>query len=196
MSFFDQVYDRLFKKEQSEPLTFQKVLTRNERYLKEYNEWSVSDRRTTVVKAVYNSLQLSRKDVEQNPPVHLLSSKASNGFALGHSTMYSEMEFQFLLDWFAEKILTNYRYKRANADITIIEKGEKVETIEKYYLKPINDFDPPIEQQFGNILIESSTMGNQPNYLKVMANAYSDRNYSEALDFELLVDYLLNSENL
>ncbi|MEM9324652.1 MAG: hypothetical protein AAGA85_03315 [Bacteroidota bacterium] len=194
MSFFDQVYEKLFPKGNTQPVTVQKVLHRNERYMEEYSEWQTK-RRALIIKTINNSLQLSRKEIEQNPPVHLLSSKGSNGFALGYSEIYTSSELQFLLDWFAEKVLANFRYKRANADITIVEKGKQVETIEKYYLKPKNDFDPPIDQQFGNILIENSLMDNQPNYLKFMANTYSDRNYTEARNLDELIDFLLKPDN-
>ena len=194
MSFFDQVYERLFRKENTPPPTIHKVLKRSERYLEGYTSWKNSDRPSLLTQAIYNSLLLSRKEIEQNPPVHLLTLSGSKGFALGHSSIYAEGEFNYLLDWFTEKVLSKYRYKQANADITVVEKGQQVQTLEKYYLKPINDFDPPIDQQFGNLLIENSVIGINSNYLKVMANAYSDRNYSTARDFDELVDFLLKPE--
>jgi hypothetical protein len=45
----------------------------------------------------------------------------------------------------------------------------------------------PLEQKFGNIHVEFLTINDKPDYIKLMANVYSDRNYREAESFENLL---------
>ncbi|MFT6053161.1 MAG: hypothetical protein ACJAS3_000119 [Roseivirga sp.] len=45
-------------------------------------------------------------------------------------------------------------------------------------------------QLYGNILIEYVMIVRKPSYIKLMANIYQDRMYSEALAFDELIEKL------
>ena len=58
-------------------------------------------------------------------------------------------------------------------------------------MKPIaEDLNGVANQKFGNILIEKTEIDRKPSYLKLMANVYQDRLYSEAKPFSELIEQL------
>ena len=128
--------------------------------------------------------------MDQEPYLSVLDTNSSRGIALSQSAFFRDKEFSFILDFLAESILNNFNYKVANADFRMAEKGSKVESVERRYLKPKTNFSTPIDQQFGNILIENRLEDNKPKALKLQVNVYQDRNYQNPREFQDLIDSL------
>lgn len=191
MAFFDEIYAKVFgKAEAPDPVFVHKLLTRSDSYLEKYKAWK-KGRKDELLELIATSLQLKAKGIEQDPQTHLLKFSGSNAFAVSFSSEMGAEELQFLTDWFAEYILGQLRYRKANGDVMIRERNNGVETIEKIYLKPVATEELPVDQQFGNILIENFVIGTRPSYMKVTANYYTDSMYKPHRSFEELTEFIL-----
>lgn len=193
MAFFDDIYAKVFGKAQTqEPIFVHKLLKRSSVFLEKYVAWK-KGRKDEILELVDTSLQLKAKGIEQDPPTHLLKFSGSNAFAVSFSSDMGAEELQFLTEWFAEHILNHLPYRKANGDIMVRERNNIVETIEKIYLKPITSEELPVDQHFGNILIENFVIGTKPSYMKVTANYYTDSMYKSHRPFEELSEFLLKT---
>lgn len=191
MSFFDNIYQKIFPSDSNDSVEIHELIRRSKEYLARYDQWCNGNRKSEVLKAISTAITLKEKGIEQEPVIHLLNISGSSGFAVSASNFFEKNEFQFLADLFLESVLEEFDYVKMNSDVKILEKKGAIETKEKYYLKPKKHFTQPINQIFGNILIENTVLNNTPNYLKVTASAYNDRNYSKPLSFQGLQDNIL-----
>lgn len=194
MSFFDQVYSQLFpKKSRPHEIMVHEPIHRSAQYSQKYIMWTKSFDRIELINKVYNSYILKKQGVTGDPDVHILSSNSSNGFAISWNSNLGKSEFTYLFDWMCDKVL-ELDYKKSNSDTTITDKGNIVETVSKHYLKPQNKLNSagPIDQKFGNVLIELILTNDQPSYLKFVANTYNDHQYNKALGFEKLAEFLFD----
>lgn len=190
MTFFDQIFEKLFTgKPKNELISFER-LDRSSDYLAQYQHWVQSDRPMEFLARVADSYHLKQNDQVGNPDVHLFTSSQSNGFAISYNDRLNQNEFQFFFDWLAERVAA-MDYKKSNSDSTVSIKNDRLEQVEKHYMKPIQTGDgPPYDQFFGNILIEYILIDDRPSYLKFVANTYSDRSYNKAISFDELVRFL------
>ena len=194
MSFFDQVYQRLFSQSKGEPIEDHRLLKRNNQFQLDFDHWISSERKTKILDDLRNSWILKQKELDQEPSLYLLVTNSSNGIAISFSPYFEKAEFAYLLDYFGSRILDAFPYKKANNDVRVSAKKNSVETIERLYLKPKTNFSQPINQYFGNILLENIQVDDQPQLLKIVANTYSDRNYSDPDDFVNLASHLFSNE--
>jgi len=193
MSFFDKVYSKVFGESgNTKPLEEAGLLKRGEHFQKQYEDWKSNGRSDKVVDQIRTSILLKGKGLDQEPRVTVLDSSSSKGFFVEHAEFFKEHELSFLLDYFSERILEEFNYKVGNADFRMSEKDFGVLITERRYLKPKTNFESPIDQGFGNILIEHQLINNQSKNFKLQVNIYNDRNYLEPKDFQILQRYLLN----
>ncbi|MFY0605984.1 MAG: hypothetical protein JXR10_04660 [Cyclobacteriaceae bacterium] len=191
MTFFDQIYEGLFPKGKKEHkiLTFE-ILKRSDAYRHDYLDWVQSDAPQIFLKRVSDSYYLKLENKIGDPDVHIFNSSQSNGFAISFNERLDRQQFQFFFDWIAERVEI-MGYKRSNSDLTITDKGDFVEAVEKHYLKPKQKSSGVVsEQGYGNILIELISVNDVPSYLKFVANTYSDRSYKKPVNFDVLAEYL------
>jgi hypothetical protein len=193
MSFFDELYLKLFPKENTSNKIAYEVIKRSSRYKREYLNWLDSETMNYQMRQLHEGYWSKKNKLQGNFDVHLLNSQYANGFALSYNEEMRKMEFQFLFDYLAEKIkLLNY--KLSNSDVQITENDNAIETKEKHYLKPINEnIVKPISQQYGNILIEHILNNDQPSYIKLIATVYSDSLYLPAMPFEDLINHIFKN---
>jgi hypothetical protein len=191
MSFFDQVYHKVFgKKTNPHKAILHETLSRSERFQSDYQQWLMSGQAQKLMDDIRNSFELKKKGIAYDQPaVHILNSAYANGIAVSFSDHFQQNDFAYLLDHLSSMILT-IGYKKANNDILISEKGNYTETVEKCYLKPIISVETPIDQKYGNILIEHVKINDKPSYLKFSANIYSDRLYKDAKPFNDLMNFI------
>ena len=82
-------------------------------------------------------------------------------------------------------------YRLANSDRRFADQpDEVVKTTERHYLKPPLNTEPPLDQRYGNVLIELVKENEEPRYLKVMVTTYHDRSYQPAQSFDAFLDAL------
>lgn len=189
MAFFENLVYKIFGNKDENSTFIHEIIVRSAAYNTRYEAWKMENNPT--LNGIYTAFELKKKGIEQIPAVHLLISPYANGFAVTHNSSFVKDEFSFLLDFWKEKI-TELPYRCVNYDRTIREKGTFIETIEKAYLKPMNNHENPINQRFGNILIEAVAVDHQPSYLKLNAAVYSDRLYSAPLPFDTLIQQIIN----
>lgn len=193
MGFFEDVVGKLFgKQEQKQPLIHE-VLERSEAELIAYDNWMRSEGSQDLINDFDRAYSLKKQQVESSLAVHLLQSKYSNGFAVSYNKSIGAENFQHLFDYFKNKV-EQLGYKLAQGDRKLKAKGNAEEEIEKWYLKPLAaDLGSQlVDQRYGNILIEKVSINRKPSYLKLMANIYQDRLYSEARPFEELYQNLIS----
>ncbi|GAB3329779.1 hypothetical protein GCM10027429_06140 [Marivirga atlantica] len=195
MSFFDAVYNKLFKKHEPNTVLSHKALKRSEKERVSFKDWLQDDVSSTLLEKIHKAYHLKRTDIEGEIPILLFRSVYANGFAIKNNIEVSDRDFHFLLDYFKHKLLA-LGYRQAGSDSKVTAKDGFVLTVDKFYMKPPLQVEPPIDQLYGNIAIELHLMDDKPNYLKLMASIYSDRMYKEHQDFDELVELLLIKDAL
>lgn len=194
MAFFDEVYKKLFgRKSEKNPRILHEILNRTSTFDELYQQWLDQSWHTTRLAGIKTSYDLKKKGIEQSPVVHIMNNPYANGIAISYTNYFEKNEFSFMLEHLSEKLL-KLDYKTANSDVIINDKGTYTETIEKKYLKPRIGIEPPIDQKFGNILIENVLVDDVPSYLRLSANIYSDRLYTAARPFDELVDFIFKPQ--
>lgn len=192
MAFFDDIYQQLFPKKQANRLLLQEVIRRSADFQRDYRSWVRSYKRPDLVREMANAYELKQRGILSSIQLHLLRSPYSNGIAISYHQEIDRQAFHFLFDYWAERI-TTLGYKKANSDLTITDRGRYVESIEKHYLKPETGDQLPLNQRYGNILIEYICVDDVPSYIRLAANVYSDRTYQPPLPFAQLADFLLGT---
>lgn len=195
MSFFDNVVGKLFGKQSPKTAFIHEVMSRSDKEIEAYEAWKRTEDFECVISDVERGYYLKKQGILSSMEVHLLESKYSNGFAITFNEEFTDENFQHVFDYLKERGLEQ-GYKLAQADRRILDKDTYEETIEKWYLKPNGeDLGTGIaDQKFGNILIEKVSIDRKPNYLKLMANVYQDRLYTEAKPFSELIELIFKSE--
>ena len=192
MAFFDQLYGRLFQKQSNDaPVVFE-PLTRSDKFLKNYEEWKSSGKGDKLKATILRSYQLKTAGLSNNPEVHILNGTSANGIALTFDSSLNRLDLPFLMEYLKDFILLE-NYRLVNADRHIKVKSDQVETVEKYYLKPIILSSKPYNQLYGNLLIEFVNINNRPSYIKWLASCYHDSNYQPAIPFTELFEKLTNT---
>ncbi len=193
-SYFEEVYNKLFRKQSPKEPVVHELLKRTEKDISDFTLWQASEERMNLVQDLDRAYHLKQQKVESAMKVHLLETQYANGFAITFNELFTPDNFQFLFDYFKERVLAQ-GYKLAQADRRISDKETYEETIEKWYLKPIaGDLEKKqIDQRFGNVIIEKVDIDRKPSFLRLMANVYQDHLYTKAEPFEKLFDKLITN---
>jgi hypothetical protein len=196
MTFFDSIYDKLFNRTPSnnEVLSHQQ-LKRTEAEKASFSKWLQSEKSSTLLAAIHRAYHLKRTDIGSEIPVLLFRSVYANGFVVKNNEGIKDKEFTFLLDYFKHQLL-QLGYRQAGSDSKVTAKDGFVLSIDKFYMKPPLQMEPPIDQLYGNISIELHKFNDQPNYIKLMASIYADRLYKIHDDFDELVELLLVPDSI
>jgi len=191
MGFFDNVVGKLFGKQSPKSAFIHEVMSRSAREIDAYDAWKNTADFEGLISDVERGYYLKKQGILSTMEVHLLESQYSNGFAITFNEEFTPENFQFTFDYLKERGLAQ-GYKLAQADRRILDKDTYEETIEKWYLKPNGEDDGTgiVNQKYGNILIEKVAIDRKPNYLKLMANIYQDRQYTKAQPFSELVELI------
>lgn len=194
MSFIDNIINKLFPKgKNSHKSILHEVILRKKTESLNYQRWLKSMDKFEQIGAIERSYKLAKENVDSEPTILIMNTAYSNGFAIPYNSMYSRDEFRFIFDYFKDQVL-KMDYRLAGSDRKIREKQNNIETVEKHYLKPpLNYKDKVTDQQYGNILIEHVSINDKPDHIKIMANIYSDRLYSEAKSFDEFMERLFKS---
>ncbi|MEQ9405717.1 MAG: hypothetical protein RIM99_19155 [Cyclobacteriaceae bacterium] len=194
MSYFDYVYKKLFSARSASAVLVEEVIKRRKSFLKRFNSWKTSEICQEYLNEIWQSYFWSKKGIDKNPQVLLLETSQSNGFAISYESRLNKYHFHYLFDYLADQV-KKLDYRLVTSKMTVLEKGEDVETTELHYLKPKNDFTTPRDQKYGNVQIEYTSINNQPTLIKLIANTYSDRGYKAPDSFEQLARHIFSSES-
>jgi hypothetical protein len=170
------------------------MIRRSEEEKADYDHW----KNTLVCRRLLDWLQdqyaiytVLPDDIDE--AIDFLNLPSSKGFVIHfHKTQYSRRDATHFLDYLKERVLA-LNYRTQISDMRSFSERDWVETIERHYLKPRPDFGSkePLEQRFGNIMIESHLRNDRPHYLKFSATSYKDRLFNEPEEFKKLMQDML-----
>ena len=187
MSFFDDISGKLFPA--NKKVGIQEVLTRDQKFINQYKEWTNLDAFNQLKKDLLKSWELKLKELD--PPLDMITytSDYANGFTLYPDSRGDSYSLDCLMEYLKEKLMgTSYRLVHLVRRMD--EKNEVIETIEKYYLKPPLSNEVPINQMYGNVEIEVLKHGKEEKRLKFLVSVYSDRNYTKPWEINDLMYFL------
>ena len=197
MGFFQKVIQRLFppKATSGKLPFFSGSIDKNRSRGKDYETFLDSNEKERVLDFIRHQFHLFKTGEEDLNMIRILKTDSSNGFILRYPEQFNVRSFRFLFDYFKDKVaeLDYYLY---TSDERAYERKNHIETIERHYLKPslrrFREAKPgePIDQIFGNVLIELYFTDDTPSYIKLLANNYNDHKYKEARNFDELIDHL------
>jgi len=191
--FVQNIIDKIFGKPSStsDDNFISGPLQRDDQFEKAFQFWkssSASSKALEKIRSAYADVAINdtfRQDF------HQYKSPQANGFFINMKLGIPQESFPMLMDLFKERVL-DVGYSLYTSDRKYKEVPTGMKRIDKHYLKPQIgiDIEPPIDQRFGNILLEYTAIDETPEYLKVMASVYSDRNYRKASAYEELMEIL------
>lgn len=195
MRTIDNIFNRLFpnrklQKQGIIPL-HTATLVRTEKFIQNYHHWKLSDRLEAVISLLRGHYQQCRRHGENTFCFGLHSQQGFDGFYIPQNSQIEDWEYSYLLDYFFENARKlNYRHYHSFEEHK--EHGDKIISKEIHYLKPvISSFDPPFNQEYGNILLELERRDQVPKYLKLKVTSYAGLNYQEPKGFDELVNHLV-----
>ena len=198
-SFFDQIIKKILpsRPNPQQPLVTE-LLKRTEAQKTAYQTWIHNQHYAGLLKSVAKAYYLKQEKLTSDLQVHLFNSPYANGFAITYQASdMGKQDLMFLCEYFKDTILSlNYDLKSSQREIT--DKGNFVNTVERYYLKPKAKEailkNERIDQLYGNLLIEYVLVDEKPSYLKILSTIYADRTFTPAQDFSDLVQILFSIE--
>jgi len=194
--FVDRILSKLFGEkenpsEEGMPAIKEK-LTRSSRFNNQMRAWLSTSRSSELMDFIFAEYERSVQN-NGNGLLHLHSTAQANGFFFDSRIGLKKEEFNYLLDHFKDAVL-DLGYTLYTSDVKYKEKSDSVQVVERHYLKPSlsKELVFPIDQKYGNVLLEYVAYNGEPAYLKVMATCYSDRSYTKAMEFGALVKLLFD----
>ncbi len=163
------------------------LISRDEDTQLAFEQWKTSKRFQRVLSAI-------GAEDEHDLDMRVIHTPTVRGIVIKYvPKVLSKLEFQHLFDYFKE-IVKEQTYVSYTSDVQTAVKNNGVETKERHYLKPKFSYDEErrkCDQKYGNVQIEHLLIDDEPKHIKLWANVYSDFNYDEPLDFNVLLEKLL-----
>ena len=195
MSYFDQIMEKIFP----DPAAVEKgklpvvadVIKRNVKYLIAYQHWLNNDDKDLLINWLASEYTIASEDGSEW--ITQLNSKGIRGFFIhGGEESLKPQESRFLLDYWKEQIQKlNYQLYGWQSESFLREN--KILVKERYYLKPYkNAFEFPINQEFGNILIEAEILEDMLLSIKCLVTHYTGFNYLAPKAYKELIKFMLN----
>lgn len=190
---FNKDKDSQGEENKSRKLKEAESLERSDAFVKEYEGFIRSEKFRKMLNLIRDAYELKKHNKGSAINVSLTSSPYTKGFYLTYFNELTPTEFQFMMDYFRDRLKEN-DYHVYMSDRREEELGGQIRQFERHYMKPntYKSFDYPIEQYFGNVNIELVYVENEPSYLQVISNIYSDSKFSEAESFDKLMELLLS----
>ncbi len=198
MAFFNSLFSELFsKKEESSPFVqylLKETIKRTKFFMLEYEQWVLAK----MHHGLQNHLNEMRMIRISNPVAdvnfYIHKSNLSNGFYFYIEEPWSGKDYSFFVQYIIEKLKEKGYYINNSLREAKEQEGE-LHTIEEFYLKPSLRYrrELPYEQLYGNVHLELKSKNDEVQMVKVLVNAYSDRNFKEALSYEKFLDLFLLS---
>jgi len=167
------------------------VLERSAKEKLAYANWKDSSHRKKMLAYIGNNFRVWKKTpCEQCDGIDFLKMKSFDGFIVHLMDLDKDSEeVRHLFDYFKERIQA-LGYMVYTSDRRSFQRMRWVEQVERHYLKPRPNFEEGKKknQLFGNINIELLFRDDEPLHLKFAACTYQDSQFSEAGDFEELVE--------
>ncbi|MCF8308289.1 MAG: hypothetical protein K9I68_04690 [Bacteroidales bacterium] len=182
--------NRKLRKEGIMPL-YSGTLVRSSEFKKNYHHWKLSDRMEPLLNFLRGHYQQCRRHGEDTFCLGIHSQQGFDGFYIQYNNQIEEHEYSYLLDYFFENA-KNLNYRHYHSFEEHKEHNNRLISKESHYLKPvISSFEPPFNQEYGNILLELEKRDQVPKYVKVKVTSYAGFNYHPPREFDELVQQLV-----
>ena len=195
MSFFDNLFQNLFAKQEDKNSTgevlVREMIKRNKVFLQEYEAWKEAELYKGMLEHLLENYRLRDADPTANVNFYLLKTNTASGFYCRAESPWNTKDYSFLIQLFIER-LKRLEYHVNNSKREAKEEKGELKTEELFYLKPGLKFRRklPYNQLFGNIVFEHKINGEETELLKMVVSTYSDRNFKEPYLFEDLMTEL------
>lgn len=197
MGFLDKLIQSVFT-EKSTNITYEgtsdlikKPLKRSDQFRKKYQSWVENQHYNFIIRSISEEWGTRNEISSIEAKLFYYDTEKSNGFLYYFDKGESKEMPQFLIQLFADRV-KELGYSMNHQEEQIVEADSFLKTKEVIYLKPKLKYrmETPYEQLFGNIHIECVWHDQEPYYIKLMANYFSDRAYNLPSSFDKLVAHL------
>ena len=194
MSFFDNIRSRIFPDpsaiESGKMPVLAEPIRRSDKFRQSCELWKLSGKREELVfllKNEYHGITGGGSEV-----VTRLKGQGIQGFLVhGSEAGMDQQDAQYLLDSWAEG-MQELPYRLYSSHHENYIRDNKVLVKERYYFKPvIQSYQPPVPQEYGNVLFESETYDGELLSVKCMVTWYTGFNYESRKPFGELVEQLV-----
>ncbi len=190
-SFWNQVKSVFQQAEQSSPTqpAIHEIISREVMREQAFERWKTTAAKERMLAWLQEQYRVFTGSGRQDEAVDFLDTPSTKGFVVHFfQTQYSKEEVIFFFDYLKELIL-ELGYRSQISDRRIFSRKQWVETQERHYLKPRNNFTTGerINQKFGNITIELEFRDDAVRNLRLRATIYKDALYEEAHSFGALM---------
>mgnify|MGYP006281408165 CR=1 FL=1 len=166
-------------------------LERSENFLKSYHHWKLSDRLEEVLSLLRGHYQQCKLHGEDTFCLGVHTQQGFDGIYITKNNQISEEEYPYILDYFFENA-KNLNYRHYSSFEEHKEQGEQLISKEIRYLKPVvTGFEKPLNQEYGNILLELERRNGVMKYVKIKVTSYAGFDYHPPKDFDELVQQLV-----
>ncbi|MEY3323152.1 MAG: hypothetical protein RLZZ417_2735 [Bacteroidota bacterium] len=171
------------------------VIERDISFLTAYRNWFDSPQCEEECFWLIHQFELFKslpKEVDKS--LRFLINESSVGIQWKFKGNDSFLKTQFFMEFFRDKI-QSIGYQKQLADQRIFETLNRMETIERYYLKPpfkLNEEDKKL-QQFGNIILTCSNIGEKDAEFQCLCHFFKDRQYTTAQPINHLLEIILEN---
>lgn len=169
------------------PVTVHEPLRPSATELQDYRQWVSGPVPSLMDQYIRNELRGLRAGLPARGAVHLVTSQSSAAIIVYGGETYDADDFRRYFHLLSERI-RQLGYRKANADRMIEEKKGTIETRLRIYLKPGFSSSTPLDQKYGNVLLELLFLDREMQYFKLQASWYSDRSWYEAHPFDELLE--------
>jgi len=196
MSFFDKIIKKIFPEESkdSDPI-LKENLKRDVQFSEGYTQWLLKNDKFEISGYIKKQFELAKENKENKLMFRALNQSHSRGFILRLPAGLVPQSMHFYFDYL-KQVAHESGYHNYLSDVKYFEKKagkqSNIEKVERHYLKPSiknRKFIPgePIDQIYGNILIENLIVNDHPLHIKLVAHSYNDKKYADALPFEKFI---------
>ncbi len=188
MNWIDDLRNKLFgNPEVSTGKLHHGPLVRPARWTLEHAAWLADGRTDALLRGL--RMRLLDERLSGTGDLHLMRTPQATGLQLRRPEGSTSDDLRHLMDLWRDRVLAE-GYRVQNSDVRL---GTDVSLRERHYLKPLitaSDLAGPLDQRYGNVLLEAFGPADGPLYLRALITVYSDRNYTPALPALPLLDRL------
>jgi hypothetical protein len=192
MSFVSDVLQRLFPPDlpyfsMDEPIALTPALAQR------LQQWDENPHARKCLHALRGAWELKKQGKIMTFPLFVHQSNGAEGLYFPFQHPLTEEDAVPLQEHLAAK-LGDLGYYRTHGNLQTKEVNGVVQTRRFLYYKRKPSLDEsPWPQAYGNLHLECFALDQKPQWLKIMAFTYSDRQYQPPLPFQELMDHLFAS---
>lgn len=158
----------------------------------DYESWTESPGLKNLLSLLKQSYASFKLNEEYHEGVTYMNSDHSMGVAIHIPALRIKLKEALYLAYYFYRILADKQYFKSMSDVRSVNKNENVVSLYRIYLKPSRELrtEKPIQQLFGNIIIETKSINDKLHLFKVQANFYSDSQYADPKGMDELIGLL------